>query len=314
MSENVRVAVVGAGAMGSLYGAKFSAAGNEVLFVDVDTSTVDAINDQGLTIVGPDGSADHFRIPATSDPTGMDPADIILFQIKGFATAAAAKLARPIVGPESVVLTLQNGVGNEETLRVAFPDTPLVIGVSMHSVTVLAPAQRHHTGIGETKLGPAEEQWYDHADRVAACLRPSGFEVLVKHASDIHVDIYAKWVLSCGALPVTSLTGLDDSSTNRHEDVLAIMDEIIREACALAAAAGHLLDAEERVAYTRSSFRTAGGKASMLQDIEAGRRTEIDFINGAAVRLADQYGIAAPLNRAMYALVKGREAAMREGS
>jgi 2-dehydropantoate 2-reductase len=97
-------------------------------------------------------------------------------------------------------------------------------------------------------------------------------------------------------------------STN--ETVLQIVDALTREACEAARAEGTQLDAEERAAFNRDLFRTAGGKASMLQDIEAGRRTEIDTINGAAVRLADKHGLVLPLNRAVYALVKGREAAM----
>ncbi len=89
-----------------------------------------------------------------------------------------------------------------------------------------------------------------------------------------------------------------------------MIDGLTREACALAAGEGTQLDADERVAFNRELFRTAGGKASMLQDIEANRRTEIETINGAAVRLADKQHRSAPLNRAVYALVKGREAAM----
>ena len=106
------------------------------------------------------------------------------------------------------------------------------------------------------------------------------------------------------------LTGLATDQVAHHEVVLRLCDALTREACELAALEGVELDADERVAFDRELFRTAGGKASMLQDIEAGRRTEIDTISGAAVRIADRHGHPAPLNRAMLALVKGREAAM----
>jgi 2-dehydropantoate 2-reductase len=117
-------------------------------------------------------------------------------------------------------------------------------------------------------------------------------------------------VINCGSLPTFAITGLSTDAVNDHEVVLRHCDALTREACTLAAAEGVVLDPEERVAYDRELFRTAGGKASMLQDIEAGRRTEIDTINGAAVRLSDKHAVPAPLNRAMFALVKGREAAL----
>ena len=117
-------------------------------------------------------------------------------------------------------------------------------------------------------------------------------------------------MLNCGSLPTAALTGLSTDAMGRNEVVLRNCDALTREACELAALEGVDLDAEERVRFDRELFRTAGGKASMLQDMEAGRRTEIDTINGAAVRIADKHGHAAPLNRAMVALIKGREAAV----
>lgn len=307
----MKVTVVGAGAMGSLYGSMFHDAGNETTFVEINRSIVDAVNADGVVITRRDGREDVYSIPVTADPASMaGPSDVVLFQVKGFATAAAAETARPIVGPDTIVLTLQNGLGNEDILREAYPDNPLVLGVSVHSVSMPQPGRYLHTGTRSTAIGPARQEWFAEAEAVVRALDGSGFEAELHSETQIRREIFAKWVINCGSLPTLSMTGLATDAVNDHEPVLLLIDELTREACLLAALEGVELDAEERVAYDRGLFQTAGGKASMLQDIEAGRRTEIDSITGAAVRLADKHGVAAPLSRTLLALVKGREAAM----
>jgi 2-dehydropantoate 2-reductase len=296
--------------MGSVYGAMFAESGHDVTFLEINPAVVEAINQEGLRIKRADGEVNTYRTPATSDPASLGNIDIVLFQVKGFATASAADLVGPYVAEETTIMTLQNGLGNEHVLRERFQANPLLIGTSVHSVTTVSPGFYHHTGMRETHVGPAEDQWFEIARDVVSDLSTSGYEFLLEEAFDIHEQVYAKWVLNCGSLPVLSMTGLETNAVNDHEVVLEVCDQITREACELSAAEGYSLDADERVAYNRSLFSTAGGKCSMLQDIEAGRRTEIDTINGAAIRLSDKHGIAAPLNRALYALVKGREAAM----
>jgi 2-dehydropantoate 2-reductase len=311
----VRAVVVGAGAMGSIYGAMLHDAGHEVAFLEASPVVVTAIGQQGLVIARRDGSVDSYHIPASTDARTLDgPVDLLLIQVKGFATAAAAEGARALVGPDTVLLTLQNGLGNEEVLRAAFPDNRLLIGVSVHSVAVTAPGRYSHTGVRGTHLGPADERWFDVAEQVGRWFDGCGYDTHVEHASAIRREIYGKWVLNCGSLPTLAITGLPTEAVQRLELVLRHCDALTREACELAALEGVTLDAGERTAFNRELFRSAGGKASMLQDIEAGRRTEIDTINGAAVRIADRHGHPAPLNRAMVALIKGREAALGIGS
>lgn len=307
----MKVGVVGAGAMGSVYGAMFHGAGNEVAFVEVNQAIVDAIARDGAVITRHDGTVDTYRVPATSDPATLPgPMDVVLFLVKGFATRAAAELARPIIGPDSVLVTLQNGLGNADVLRDVYPNQPVLLGVSVHSVSMTAPGRYAHTGSRSTTIGPADEAWYPLAERVVSALRPSGYQVDLEHEQGIRRAVFGKWVLNCGSLPTLAVTGLATDAVNAHEHVLRVCDELTREACEVAALEGVELEAAERVAFNRGLLQTAGGKASMLQDIEAGRRTEIDTITGAAVRLADKHGISAPLSRALLALVKGREAAM----
>ncbi len=311
----MRAVVVGAGAMGSIYGGMLHDAGHEVAFVDANPAVVDAITRDGAIITRRDGRVDTYRVRATSDPSSLgDPVDLVLFQVKGFATAAAAAGVRAIVGPHTILMTLQNGLGNDDVLRGAYPGNRLLVGVSVHSVAMTAPGRYHHTGTRATYLGPAEDSWQDAAAQVGGWFEGSGSELHILDGPAIRREILGKWVLNCASLPTAALTGLATDQLAAREDVLRHCDALTREACELAALEGIVLDAEERVAFDRELFRTAGGKASMLQDIEAGRRTEIDTINGAAVRIADRHGHPAPLSRAMVALIRGREAAMGIGS
>lgn len=307
----MKIGILGAGAMGSIYGAGFQDAGHDVRFIDANEPLVDALNRDGLTIERHDGTVQHYAIPATSHPTAADdPVDLVSVHVKGFATGAAAELVRPVVAPTTLILTLQNGLGNEDVLRDAFPSNPILIGNSLHSVSVVGPAHVRHTGVHDTHLGPSDDRWSDAARRAGGALERSGFRYQVHLEQSIRQQIWSKFVMNCGSLAIAALTQLATDEMHASELVMSSVDEMVRETCVIGRAAGFDLDADERVAFTRGLFRTAGGKASMHQDIEAGRRTEIDTLNGAALRIARDHGVPAPLNGQVFALVKGREIAM----
>src|SRR4051794_30460440 len=131
----MRIAVVGAGQMGSIYGAAAFRNGHEVTFIDTAVEVVEAINTHGLRIDHRDGSTDTLPIRAASDPSAIDGfVDVVLFLVKGWATPEAASAVWPIVNPATVLVTLQNGLGNEEALREAYPAQRIVIGLSVHTV------------------------------------------------------------------------------------------------------------------------------------------------------------------------------------
>lgn len=304
----MRVVIIGAGAMGSIYGAMFQRTGHMVWMIDQNPAIIDAINAHGLRIKDRDGIEHTYPVRAARDSGAVDgTADLILFQVKGFATAAAANAVRPLAGPSTVILTLQNGLGNEDVLREVFPRNVLILGVSVHSASMNAPGLYSHTGVRDTYLGPADEKHFHHAETLGLALSASGYEAHAVHEADIRRQIFSKWVLNCGSLPVAALTRLATSDLAVNADALDVAAGLTREACMLAALEGYPLDAEERVAFNQELFRTAGGKASMLQDIENGRRTEIGTINGAAIRLAERHGVEVPLNRTVHGLVRALE-------
>lgn len=310
----MRVAVIGAGQMGSIYGAAAHRNGHDVTFVDTAPAVVEAINAHGLRIDARDGATERFDIRAVADPAGVGgKADLVLVFVKGWATAEVAMAVQQIVDPATILVTLQNGLGNEEVLRDAYPAHPIVIGLSVHTVVTREPGWYVHTGIRETQLGPTTDDQRPAAERSAAVFASDAFPVEVMGEHDVRTAQWAKFVLNCASLPTAALTRLRTDVLRDEPLPFATMDDLTRETCAIARAAGYDLDPAERLAFQRELFRTAGGRASMLGDVLANRRTEIDTINGAAIRHAERLGVDAPFNRTVFNLVKGLERAMELG-
>ncbi len=310
----MKVVVVGAGQMGSIYGAAAHENGHEVLFVDASRDLVDKINADGLTIDRQDGGG-VYRVPATTRPSNADgPADVVLFQVKGYATRAAAESVKPVVGPGTLVLTFQNGLGNEQVLREVFPANEILIGITSHTVVTLGLAHYQHAGVRDSRMGPSRGDDLAGARCAASAFDRPGMPVEVLPEKEVRTAQWAKFVFNCGGLAAWAVTRLSIVGSKDQAQLIDLMGAITREACEIAALEGIALDADERVAFLRNLIATAtGGKASMLGDVQSKRRTEIDTINGAAVMFADTHGHPAILNRAMVALVKGTEKAIEIG-
>lgn len=301
----MRIAVVGAGAMGSIFGARFAQAGHDTVLVDVAAPLVERINDAGVTVVRGDEET-VTRVPATSDPASVRPVDLVVFCVKCYHTESAAELARPLVGPDTVVASLQNGWGNGDVLAAAFPPEQVVVGVTYNSGTVLDVGRVAHPGVGPTTMGPFADGATAGAELLAGALADGGLEAAV--AVPVRPEIWKKLILNAATLPTAALTGMNAGALTAHAEMRALVTDTAREAVAVARALGYEIDEEERVAYIHGLLERAGPtKASMLQDFEAGRRTEIDVINGAVVRAADEHGVPVPLNRAFCRLVAGWE-------
>jgi 2-dehydropantoate 2-reductase len=220
---------------------------------------------------------------------------------------------RPIIAPRSIILTLQNGLGNEDVLHSVFPSNRVLIGVSLHTVITVGSGHYLHTGVRDTALGPSDGSSAAAAIEVGAVFSRPDAAVHVLSETEIRREQWAKFVLNCASLPTMALTRLPTNVAKDEQVVFDLMDGVTRETCDIAHAEGIDLNADERVAFQHDLFRTAGGRASMLGDVLARRRTEIDTINGAAIAYADRHGLPAPLNRAMFALVKGLEKAIEIG-
>ncbi len=300
----MKIAVVGAGAMGSIFGARFHQAGHDTVLVDVVQPLVDTINADGLIVVrGDDETVTH--VPATTDPAAVGPVDIVVFFTKCYHTSAAAEGARPLVGPDTVVASLQNGWGNGDVLAAAYPPGQVVLGVTYNSGLVQGPGRVLHPAEQPTIVGSFSDDG-DGAARLAEAIESAGLAATV--ASPVRPEIWKKLILNAASLPASALTGMTAGALGTCDDMLDLVTETTREAVAVAQALGYDIDFDERIGTIMGLVEKAGPtKASMLQDVEAGRRTEIDVINGAVVRAADEVGVAVPINRALMQLIKGWE-------
>jgi 2-dehydropantoate 2-reductase len=301
----LRIAVVGAGAMGSIFGAHFVQGGHEATLVDVVQSLVDTVNADGVTIVRGDEEA-VTRVPATSDPSSLGVVDAVVFFTKCYHTAAAARSARPLVGPGTIVASLQNGWGNGDVLAAEYDPAQVVVGVTYNSGLVLAPARVRHPADAVTTLGPFAADSTAGAERLAQAIQDGGLEAEV--TAQVRPEIWKKLVLNAATLPTAALAGMNAGALTAHAEMHELVSDTAREAVAVARAIGYDVDADERVDSIHALLeRAAATRGSMLQDFEAGRQTEIDVINGAVVRAAADAGVDVPLNRAFVALVKGWE-------
>lgn len=300
-----RVVIMGAGAMGCVFGAGLAESGREVVLIDVRDDVVRAIEETGITVFR-DGAQRRVRVRASTDPSSIGQADVVLFFVKSFHTEAAAEAARPMVDETTVIATLQNGMGNGDILARHYDPSRIVVGVTAESGTTLGPGVVDHPGRAVTYVGPFHGGSLEASERFAGELATAGFDA---HATaSVGTEIWKKLVLGASTLPAPALLGMNCGELMRGTDMRDLVDDTAREVVAVARALGHELDPDERIAYIHELLAAVvEAKGSMVQDIEAGRPTEIDFINGAVVRAGDEAGVAVPINRALVALVKGWE-------
>jgi 2-dehydropantoate 2-reductase len=294
--------------MGSIVGAGLAEADYDTVLVDVVEPLVDKINADGVTVRDKSGEERTTRVAATADPEQIGPVDAVVVFVKCYQTEAAARAGAPLVGEGTVVASLQNGWGNEEVLARQFGAERVVAGVTYNSGTVLELGKVAHTSAGPTLVGPFEGGSLEGAQRLGDALASAGFETTVTDA--IRTEIWKKLILNAGTLPTAALSGLRTGPLGEPGPMLDLIDAAAREATAVARAAGYEIDPDERVETIHTLLSRGGdGKASMLQDFEAGRRSEIDVITGAVLREAEARGVDVPVNRALYALVEGHERA-----
>ena len=307
----MRIAVLGAGAMGSIFGGKLTEAGEDVVFVDISKSLVERLESQGLRLVDQQGER-VIRVRATTNPASIGKPDVVFVFVKCYQTESALAFGRPLLGDQTLVTTLQNGWGNGDVLAGVVPVDRVVVGINYHSGTVLEPGKVAHTRSGSTVIGPWDGQSEAAARRIGEVFERAGLPTEV--TLNIREKVWGKVTLNSATLPVAALTRLRAGRIGEPGAVLEVVHGLARETVAVGRSLGFEIDPDEEIATIDRVLREAGdGKASMLQDIEANRQTEIDVINGAVVRLGDEHGVPVPLNRVMLALVKGYEQAQGIG-
>lgn len=304
----MRIAILGGGgAMGGLFGGWLAEAGQDVTLVDVSAAAVDAINRDGIAIEEKDGTVRTMRVPATRDPGSVGIVDLVVTFTKCYHTEAAVRSALPtMMGEATSVLSLQNGWGNADRIAAVVGTLRVMVGVTYHSATLLAPGRVKHPGTGATYVGELDGALSDRLARVAAAFTQAGFETVA--TPRVLDEVWKKLALNACTLPTAALLRFTADQLAAHDGTMALMAALLDEVVAVAAAQGIALDRAERwEAITGLLRRAVGGRPSMLQDVEARRRTEIDVINGAIADAGRRLRIATPCNDTMVCLVRALE-------
>ena len=306
----MKYCVVGAGAMGGVYGLGLVSAGHQVTFFDVNEEHVSAINKRGYRLSGVTGD-NTFTVNATSNPDDLaNSSDVVLFHTHTNGTADGAKSAATILKPEGWAISLQNGIGNIEELGRVLGPSRVVGGISYHSAALAAPGHAVHTNSGKTLLGELDKKPSSRVEALMETLLHSGFTPEI--SLDIMGAIWSKFVLNCGINPVCAISGLRAGEVARNAAADKMQSRILEEVMSVVEAKGINLDNDDMVAYVKKLTRTRYNKPSMQQHMEGGRPTEIDTLNGALVREAQALGISTPFNEALVLMIKAREATMME--
>jgi 2-dehydropantoate 2-reductase len=301
----VRVCVVGCGAVGSLFAANLAQLDDvEVWAYDLAQEHVDAINRDGLRL---SGAGDVVGRPhATSEASELPACDFGIVATKAMHTSAALAATAPAFS-EGCVATVQNGLGNEEA--IAEHAERVIRGTTFPAGKIIAPGHVQWDVKGDTTFGPFEPKPAPEGaiERLAdACTRAG---MPARAVADARGPQWRKVIFNASTNPIGALTGLTHGRVCEDPALRALVSTLVDEGKAVAAAQGIELDAdpEELIDHAARPDVAYGHKASMLQDVEARRATEIDYLNGGIVRFGDEHGVPTPQNRAIWALVRGLE-------
>ncbi len=304
---STHVVVLGAGAMGSLFGGLVAEGGLNVTLVDPWREHIDAIRKSGLRMVGHGGDR-RIPVEATTDPESVRSADIVFVQCKANFNGEAAASVRHLFasGGDTVAISFQNGLGNEEELAGTFGGDRVLGGLTAQGANIESPGVvRNHANlpsyIGEMQGGVSER-----TRSIAKILTDANLPT--EASEDIRRDIWRKLMANIAISAVSGITGLNIGQIfNRHmaDDVAyAALEEaiVVAGACGIELSSG---EAREILGNIAGPNGTPKNKSSLRMDIENERPSEIDYINGAVVKLAREHGIAVPVNEALVALVHG---------
>ena len=299
----MHINIIGAGAMGCLYGAHLADRGHDITLVDIREDIVSTINSNGLRVDGVGGDY-QIGITAVTPDADIKPADAVFLQVHTSGTVAAAKTARRLVAHGGYAVTFQNGIGNIEALVDALGEANVIGGVSRNSATLAGPGHATHTNAGPTLIGELDGSNSGRVTTLQSTLNDAGFETEI--TDNIMGVVWGKFIENCAINPVCAVTSLLAGEILTTPEAGELQDKLVEEILMVVAAKGITFSGEDPVAHAKSV--TAMVKPSMQQHMDTGRLTEIDAINGALVREAEALGIDTPYNKAITLLVKARNA------
>jgi 2-dehydropantoate 2-reductase len=299
----MKIAVVGAGAMGSLFGALLAEKGNDVWLYDVQVEHVNEINARGLTVERQDQTR-TVTIKATCKPEDIGQVELAIIFVKSTHTRSAAAAAHELVGANGLVMTLQNGMGNADIIAGVINPNRILAGTTAHGATLLGAGKIRHAGKGATTIGmwASSRTGYARAQEFADFFSRAGIQT--EAVKDVREVVWHKLFINIGINAITALTGIKNGQILDLEVTRELSRAAVNEAIAVAIAEGIPVREKMVAQVFEIAEATAVNRSSMGQDVDNHRQTEISAINGFIVREAKNLGLKAPVNETLTALVE----------
>lgn len=299
----MKIAVVGPGALGCLVAGSLKAkAGEDVWLLDNIPGRAKRIAENGIRIEGFGGNH-TVKVNVTPDAKDIGVCDLVIICVKSYSTEDASKDIKELVGEETSVLTLQNGIGNVQVLNDYFGADKVIAGVTNHGSTLLGDGHVRHAGKGDTIIGKSDGKLSSGLKNVSTVLTKAGFTT--KISKDIDSVIWSKLIINVGINALTAITGLANGKIAQYEEVRDLMRDAVQEATRVVKRKRIKLSYDDPIQKVESVAKaTATNISSMLQDVQNKKKTEIDYINGAIIRQGKAIGVPTPVNQVLTALVK----------
>ena len=303
----MKIAIIGVGAMGSVYAALLASGGHDVWAVDTWGEHVDTIREKGLRVEGASGDR-TVRLSATTNAADVSDADLVIIATKDDGVEAAAKAALAMAKSDAPILTIQNGLGSADKVAEIVGSKRIMMGVvGGFGASMKGPGHAHHNGMEFLRLGEMNGGMTDRLEAVAEAWRAGSFKVLT--FDDIHKMVWEKLICNCTYSGPCAISGLRVGQVQANPSAWSIAAACANEAFLVANAKGIKLDFDDPVAYVRAfGQKIPNARPSMLLDHLARRRAEIDNINGAIPREGAKVGVATPVNSVLVAVLKAKEA------
>ncbi|MEA2059555.1 MAG: ketopantoate reductase family protein [Thermodesulfobacteriota bacterium] len=297
----MEITIIGAGAMGSLFGSMLAKAGEPVVFVDIWKEHVDAINAGGLGVEY-NGKIERTEIKALTSVHDAPKSDLVIIFVKSYQTAEAAVQALTSLKDSGMVLTLQNGMGNADIISRYVSPERVIAGTTSCGATILGPGLIRNAGAGPTLIGLWSKNNPCDIEKIKDMFCRAGIDTRID--DNIYKVIWKKLVINVGINAVTALTGIKNGSIFDLPSTWELVRSAVTEACEVASAHGVTFSQKMGEQVFTVAKATGYNRSSMGQDVDHGRQTEINAINGAVVRLAEEKNIPVPVNATLTALVE----------
>lgn len=310
----MKIAILGAGAMGCLYGGLLSESGeNQVILVDIWKEHMDAINQSGLVIMTPDGNERVIKnLKGVYSASETGPVELVIVFVKAPYTEDAMRQATNLVGPDTAILTLQNGLGNVEKLCKVVNPQHVIAGTSAFGASIKGPGLIHQGGAGDTVIGELDGSISKRIENIKGVFDRA--KLMGKVADNVLGLIWSKLSANIGINAIATLCAIKNGQILDFPESAALQDAAVNECLAVAKAKGIVFPDASPLEHVRQvTQQTAQNTCSMLQDVRAGRQTEIAVINGAIVDIGKELGIPTPVNQVLTNLIKTIQSAYPKG-